>query len=350
MPDLPPKIRGWEQRDDSLPIATVIGMYESGYQGAYHDQAAYERLWADVDAAGGWTKGSDVAREFGWEGAGDGRLVVPFVYVEKVFPGCWPASAQARGDCVSHSTRNAALTTMACDIAAGKPDEATGKIEGTPDLPDAGRRDGVLSTEAIYWWRDHGGDGWSCDHAASVVLKESGMWLRQNYTEFGVDLTTYSGRNAGIYGSKNPPDNFKQFGQQHLIRTATELDSFEQVRDFLANGYGVSTCGGEGWSSSRDENGFSRRQGGWSHALAYIGADDREAVKQKYGEPLVLILNSWGQWNSGGRRILGTDLDIPEGSFWSKWSDAKRRYAIAFSGANGWPSKNLPDWGGVLGL
>lgn len=253
------------------------------------------------------------------------------------------ANGYAVHNCVSHSTRNAALTTLACEIAAGKPDEVTGKVEGVPDLPDEGRRDGVLSTEAIYWWRDHGGDGWSCDHAASVVLKESGMWLRKPYDQFGVDLTRYSGNTAGKWGARNPPDEIKQFGIQHAIRTATEIDTGDQVRDFLANGYGISSCGGEGWSSSRDENGFSRRQGSWSHALAYIGYDDRDEIKQKYGEPLVCILNSWGKWNSGGRRVLGTSIDIPEGAYWAKWSDAKRRYAIAFSSAMGWPAQSLPD-------
>ncbi len=74
--------------------------------------------------------------------------------------------------------------------------------------------------------------------------------------------------------------SIKNFGMKHKIRQATELDSFEEVRDFLYQGYGISTCGGEGWSSSRDSNGFSKRRGGWSHAMAYIGADDRDVIKR----------------------------------------------------------------------
>lgn len=331
----------WGEQIGELAPADVIRRYEDGFAGVWSDPDAKAALWAKVEADGGMRSAADAGQAFA--GSAAGKLVATWLHVEKVFPGCWPASAQTRGDCVSHSTRNAALTTLACEIAAGKPDEVTGKVEGAPDLPDEGRRDGVLSTEAIYWWRDHGGDGWSCDHAASVVLKESGMWLRKPYDQFGVDLTRYSGNTAGKWGRTSPPDEIKQFGLQHAIRTATEVNSFEQVRDFLANGYGISTCGGEGWSSSRDENGYSSRRGSWSHALAYIGADDRDVIKQKYGEPLVCILNSWGRWNSGGRRVLGTQIDIPEGAYWAKWSDAKRRYAIAFSSAMGWPSKNLPD-------
>ncbi len=340
----------WGQQSGELTTPDLIRRYEDGFAGVYVDEDARRQLWADVEGNGGYRFGSDAATDAGWAGEAAGQLVATWTHVEKTFPGCWPGSAQTRGDCVSHSTRNAALTTLACEIAAGKPDEQTGKVEGVPDdLPEEGRKDGVLSTEAIYWWRDHGGDGWSCDHAASVVLKESGMWLRKKYDEFGVDLTRYSGNLAGKWGARNPPDEIRTFGTQHAIRTATEVQSFEEVRDFLANGYGISTCGGEGWSSSRDENGFSRRQGGWSHALAYIGADDRDVIKQKYGEPLVCVLNSWGRWNTGGRRVLGTGADIPEGAFWAKWSDCKNRYMIAFASAMGWPRRKLTYIAPALG-
>jgi hypothetical protein len=52
-----------------------------------------------------------------------------------------------------------------------------------------------------------------------------------------------------------------------------------------------------------------------------------------YKEPLALVQNSWGNWNDGSRRIFGTKLDIPIGSFWARWSDIKNREMIAVSGA-----------------
>ena len=269
--------------------------------------------------------------------------------IEQVFPGSLPASAQTRGDCVSHSTRTACLGTLACEIAAGQPDEVTGLREGAPDISDEARRDGVLSTEAIYWFRGHGSDGWSCDHAAEVVLKESGLWLRKKYEALGIDLTTYSGKVAGKWGSSAPGTEVREIGGQHLVRTATRVRTFEEVRDLLANGYCISSCGSESWSETRDTNGVSRRTPqGWAHALAYLGVDDRDETRKAYGEPLILIQNSWNKWNSGGRTVLGTPLEIPHGAFWSKWSDCKARYAIAFSGVAGWPAKRLPDWTGGL--
>ena len=325
--------------------------YLRGLTGVYADPAASERLTQYLLLQGQAPDGGTTCRRYGLVGSGAGKLSAPWAVIEQVFPGSLPASAQQVGDCVAHSTRNACLGTLACEIAAGQPDEVTGLREGAPEISDEARKDGVLSTEAIYWWRDHGGqDGWSCDHAAEMVLKNAGLWLRRRYDELGIDLTKYTKKNQVMWGRPQPPESVRAIGQKHLVRTATRARTFEEVRDLLANGYCISSCGGESWSEVRDSNGVSRRTpGGWAHALAYLGVDDREETKRAYGEPLVLIQNSWGKWNSGGRSVLGTQLEIPHGAFWSKWSDCKGRYAIAFSGVAGWPAKQLPDWtGGIL--
>jgi hypothetical protein len=326
-------------------VYDVVKSYESGFIGAVCDPVATEKLQADIAAAGGLPQGAMACSAYGLEDSGKGKLSLPFLEILKLYPDSLPGGAQGRGDCVSWSTRNAGLTTMCCDITSGTPDEASGKLEGAPEVSDTARLAGVLSTEAIYNWRRHGGDGWSCSEAARVVLKDSGLWLRKKYEEIDVDFTSYSSRNAGIYGSKTPPDSWRKIGADHLIRTATVLDTYEQLRDMLANGYGVSSCGGEGFSSVRDLNGVSNRSGSWAHALAYIAVDDRPEIINLYGVPLILVQNSWGNWNDGGRRIFGTFVDIPVGAFWARWTDIKNRDMIALSGVNGWPPKKLKSYG-----
>lgn len=319
--------------------------YLSGLVGVYADPAATDRLNAMLAAQGQSPDGGEICQRYGLYGSGAGKLSAPFAVIDQVFPGSLPASAQTRGDCVAHSTRNACLGTLACEIAAGQPDEVTGEVEGVPDVSEAGRKDGVLSTEAIYWWRRHGGDGWSCDAAAEVVLKESGLWLRREYPGVG-DLTRYSGPLSGKWGVRTPPAEVKAVGQEHLIRTATHAKTFEEVRDLIHNGYCISSCGSEAFSNKRDDNGVSKRSSGvWYHAMSYLGVDDREATKAKYGEPLVMVQNSWGRWNTGGRKVIDSVLEIPEGGFWARWSDLKKRYCVAFSGVMGWPAQTLPDWG-----
>lgn len=322
-----------------------LAEYLAGLVGCTSTPESRQEFRDWVQSQGLYPYAADAINAYGLAGSGAGKLTALWVYMEKLFPGCLPGSAQTRGDCVAHSTRTAAVCTMCTEIVAGRADEVTGLVEDKPDMPAEGYRDTVCSTEAIYWHRSHGGDGWQCGRAARVMCEKSGLWPRKNYPEFGFDLTRYSGALAGKWGATSPPDAITKFGQKHLMRTATEVSSFEQARDLLANGYALTTCGGEGWSSKRDENGVSRRQGGWSHALSVLGADDRDIIKQKYGEPLVMVQNSWGKsWISGPRRVLGTDIDIPEGSFWSLWSDFKNREMIAFSGFAGWPAQKLPNW------
>jgi len=345
---LPRQFKFWPDDKISSP-AEIRALYEQGYAGAFQDPVATEKFESFIDRQSfGNLNGAEVANANGLAGSGEGRLIIPFTFVEKLLPGCWPGAAQERGDCVSHSTKNAALLTMVCDIVSGKPDEVTGKMEGLPEIDPMGIKQGALSTEAIYWYRGYSGDGWSCEDAARVACEESALWPRRDYPELGVNLTKYSGSLAGKYGRSAPPSNFTSEGQKHLIRTSTRVRG-KEVRDFLANGYGISSCGGEAWSATRDANGFSKRSGRWSHALGIIGYDDRDIIKAIYGQALWLILNSWGKWNSGPRRILGTEIDIPEGSFWALESACVNRSNLAFSGASGWPAKSLPPYQLLMG-
>lgn len=333
----------WPKREGLEP-EEVIDLYRNGFAGATpstpQTRAAFESA---VKASGGVMDVAEAALANGWAGSHAGKLVIPFVHVVKAYPGCWPGPAQQRGDCVSHGGKNARLVTVVCEAVSGTPDEVTGKVEGLPDIPPEGIKNGAFSTEASYWFRGHGGDGWACESDAAVAIKYAGAVVRKEYPEAGIDLTKYSGSLAGKYGRTKPPANIADWLDNNLIRTAARVSGFDAIRDALGNGYGINSCGGEGFAASRDANGVSRRRGSWSHSMAYIGADDRPETRDKYGAPLVLVLNSWGRWNSGPRTIMGTDIEIPEGSFWTPWGDVKNRSAIAFSGANGWPRKRLPD-------
>jgi hypothetical protein len=326
-------------------VYDVVAAYQTGFVGAYSSPEAAEALRDQIQAAGGIPDGAMACSAYKLEETGKGKLSLPFLEILKLYPESLPGGAQGRGDCVSWSTRNACLGTMCCEITSGVPDPNSNKLEGAPEVSDTARLNGVLSTEAIYNWRRHGGDGWSCAEAAQVVLNDSGLWLRKKYDEIDVDFTQYSSRNAGIYGGKTPPESWREIGKNHLVQTVTEVEEYEALRDLLANGYCVSSCGGEGFSSTRDLNGVSNRQGGWAHALAYLAVDDRDEIKKLYNGPLVMVQNSWGSWNDGSRRIFGTTVDIPVGSFWARWADIKNRYMIAISGVNGWPPKKLKNYG-----
>jgi hypothetical protein len=362
----------WGESKAELSPGEIIAQYESGAAGAYLEPEEREALIAENCAMFGFADIDSAAHAFGWADSGKGKLVIPFVHVLEAFPGCWPGPAQARGDCVSHSAKNAGLGTMVCEVVEGKADQHTGVVEDYPEVPAQGILEGVFSTESIYWYRGHGGDGWSCAAACRVMQRSSGLWVRKNYPEIGVDLTQYSGSLAGKWGASPPPEPVTAVGRRNLVRAFALAKTPDERRDALANGYFGNTCGGESFSNVRDVNGVSQRTAkGWAHAMASIGWDDRESTVKLYGRPLELILNSWGTWNKGPRDIRDTaslvpshkkqdwiakgivnpetgNILIPHGAFWAKASDTANREWQAMSSVNGWPRRKMLDWGRSL--
>jgi hypothetical protein len=320
--------------------------YELGLRGAYVDPREDEMLVDAILRSGGDPDGEHVASTWEFDGLGKGKLTAMWEHVFRVWPGCWPGPPQDRGDCVSWALCRAALESWTCELIDGKPDEVTGMIEGKPILSETAIANCVISSEAAYWWRGWAGEGWTGSGAARAVTQDCGIWLRQNYPQFKIDLTEYSGRTAGLWGAKSPPGEIREFGRQHLVRTATVIKDHNAARDFLAAGYGVFFTSMLAWSKDRDEFGFSSlASGSWAHAQALCGWDDRPEIIKKYGEPLACVLNSWGRWNRGGRKVYGTDLYIPEGAYWTKASTLARCQCIALSSVAGWPARKLTSYG-----
>lgn len=359
----------WQEKEGvNLNVEELIKRYEDGYAGCYFDTDEYDKFTDLSVQTGGYSDVEDAAHDFGWAESFAGKLVVPFIHVMEKFPGAWPGPAQGRGDCVSHSDKNAKLGTMVGDVVSGTPDEVSGHLEAFPEISADGIRNGAFSTEAVYWYRNHGGDGWFCGAAANVSMSKCGGVIRKNYPEIGIDLTRYSAQTAGRWGRTEPPQNITEVLNDNLIRTAARASTFEASRDALGQGRFLSTCGGEGYSNTRDENGVSSRRGSWAHAMAEIGADDRDEIKKLYNGPLVLVLNSWGTWNNGPRDILNSakfvpankraswekldivnpqtgNIMIPRGSFWSRWNDWRQRERIVYAGFNGWKMQKIDNWG-----
>lgn len=323
--------------------------YDEGFLGAVRDPRADEMFVDSIIRHGGNPDGGDVAHEWEFADLGKGKLTPMWQHVVDTWPGCWPGPAQEWGDCVSFGISRAALMSWTCELIDGRADEVTGIVEGKPDISPEGIANGVISPEAIFWWRGKASDGWSCSAAANAITNDSGIWLRKPYPEFKFDLTEYSLENSQRYGARRPPPEVRDFGREHLVRTATIVKTTEQIRDFLAAGFGVFFCSGLKWDSVRDENGVSRVvPGSWSHSQAVCGWDERPEIIKMYGEPLALVINSWGsRWISGSRKVFGTNLLIPEGCYWTRASAMERCSLIALSSVAGWPKRKLKTYGAL---
>lgn len=321
-------------------LQQVIDEYEGGFKGCSYSEAAARSLQATVEANGQTFDGHEACLSNGL--TPQAMLALPFMAAEKLFPGCFPGGAQGRGSCVAWSTRNAAWGSYCADLLYGENEDRG----SAPELSPVAIDNGCVSTEAIYWYRGKDSDGWFCDAAVEVALNKAGLVLRKNYPELGFDLTEYSARTEGKWGSIPPPPDVRDATDNNLVKNATKVNTWEDVCAMLVNGYCLTTCGSEAFSKRRNAYGIcDRTSGTWYHAMAVTGLDSRQETIEREGCGLLLVQNSWGDYVSGADVIWGTNIRIPTGSFWARWDDFKRRQMIALGPSHGWPAKQLPDWG-----
>lgn len=265
------------------------------------------------------------------------KATLLYRYVLEVDP-TWRVKAQGIGDCVSWGWAHGVDHLNAIDaiqkrqpetwmpaatepIYGGSRVEARGKA-GDGERPVGGWSDGSYGASAARWVRDYG------------VL-----W-RKNYETLGVDLSRYSSSRAkewGAYGAGGKGDGGRldEAAKSHPVRTVALVTTFEEAAKAIENGYPVAVCSGQGFSSTRDKDGFAAPRGSWAHCMVFIGVRwDREGL---------LCLNSWGPNWIGGEKW---PQDQPDGSFWVDRRTADRmlggwKDSYAMSGLVGFPRRKL---------
>lgn len=349
MPQIPgeAKFEAWPQHENPLDESRVIELYKHGFAGATYDPESREAFEAEMAVINGTRFAGDIAAANNFAGASAGKLVVLFPAVTECYGyEALTSPGQKTGDCVSMAGRDVGLYTVCIDALSGVPDSETGRVEAAPEVSDKARRNGVFANEPIYKFRMHSGQGMSCDQGVRFLTKAGGLILRQKYDS--VDLEEYN-VSWSIPGSRGTPEDICKVGRQHQIRRAAFPDDWEQGSDYVAAGNPLYICSSLGFDDERDENGVSRRRGSWAHSWHVAGIDRRPWVQEAYGIPgLALFGHRWAKWNSGGRKIHGTNLEIPHGYLWFDIRLLNQCWMAAVSSVNGWPRKNLPDFGGDL--
>lgn len=256
--------------------------------------------------------------------SGKGKLSRPYLSVLKFAPKAFTDDPQTTGDCTSHGTRNAHDISRAVEIhIKGEPEEWVARG----------------ATEPIYGARGYGGQGMS-PAVASKWCNQYGIMVRKDYPGV-VNLSVYDSRIGTRWGSQGgPPDAVKKLAAEHPCRHIARIKSVEEARDALASGYGIHVGSNQGFSNARDAAGFARPSGSWGHDMCWGACDDTGP------SPAFLVLNSWGIWNGGGHPEWG---QIPGGSFLIHATTAasmiREGEAWAVGDVNGFPAKDLPDYG-----
>lgn len=206
----------------------------------------------------------------------------------------WKRGSQGIGDCVSWGYELGCSTLSAVEIVLKREPEEW---------------KGVFATEPIYGGsrveargRKRGGynDG-SYGGAAAKWVRDFGLLLRKDYSEETGnnehDLSVYDSGVAkrwGNYGcgGKHDKGRLDQVAKQHPVATVSMVTTFDEAAKAISNGYPVPVCSGQGFTSTRDKDGFCKAKGSWAHCMLFWGV--------RFGErPGLLIANSWGRSVSG---------------------------------------------------
>lgn len=334
----------------------LMSLYSEGYAGSLDDPSADE----EFAAVRKWSNFGEVMDEYDLrikreDGPG---LYLPFVWVLQSFAKslgiqgltiaqmtqdlrlfAWFVK-QVTGDCVSHSKKNH-VQLMRCrdEIELGEPERYVTHADST----------------MVYAFRGHTGQGASPSRLAQAVM-EKGILLMQDYDVEGYGKLPLADYKEAIklgmrWGKTGPPDEVQSLMKRHTIENVTAVNSRSELEQAFRAGLAVSSGSQLGIASKRDANGVSRPSGSWNHDMCTFGFDERKVIIDHYGDSLVGIQNSWGPgWISGPRKILGTDMSIPEGSCWIKTSDyvricVERGTCCTMAGFRGWAALPLVDYG-----
>jgi len=255
--------------------------------------------------------------------SGKGKTALLYDIITQV-AGSFPMRKQTIGDCVSQGAAYAVDAIKAVDIFLHKQFEEWVAETATEDIY-AGSRIQIGGGKI-------NGDGSVGAWAADYITK-FGALARQKYGN--IDLSNYDGNKARSWGITGVPQDLIPIAKQHPVQVVSRVDTYEQARDLIANGYSITIASMQGFNNHRDTEGFARPEGQWAHQMSILAVDD------EYKRPGVLVQNSWGVWNGGPKRH-----NQPDGSFWVDADVIEKRIfsqgdSWAFSGYEGFKPQNL---------
>ena len=247
----------------------------------------------------------------------------------------WRRGSQGNvGSCVGWGSSLAVDVLAACDIHWRKEPEAWKGRTIEASLY------GFSRVEARGVRANTGGDGSTGFHAAKAIRDFGSL-------HYGVDYGGTVIREEGKqqrdreWGRNGVPDVLEPFAKERRCSETTLATNFNEAAAAISNGYPVVVCSGQGFSMSRDEDGFCRAGGVWWHCMCFIGV--------RYGKrPGLLCANSWGDSNTVGKHY---PHDMPDAvrncSFWIDADVCDRmlsgRDSYVYAGFRGFKPTQLPD-------
>lgn len=174
-----------------------------------------------------------------------------------------------------------------------------------------------------------------------------GAWAAQWCQKYGVvargvygnlDLSQYSEQLCRQLGRTGIPKDLEDIARQRPVKSIVPVATADECRKALASGYPVTVASDQGFTMTRDRDGFCRPSGTWGHQMCIIGY-------QKGSRPGFWIQNSWGADAFTGPAGAGNP---PDGGFWADERVVagmlSQGDSWAYGDLNGFPGRQLNEW------
>ena len=159
------------------------------------------------------------------------------------------------------------------------------------------------------------GDNGAYTGAVLQYVQKYGYLARKKYTlDDGtvIDLSVYDSAKATAYSNRGVPAGLIPLEKEHQVLQFTPINSYEEGNPFIRQGCTIVDGSNQGFTMSRDKDGFCRPQGSWAHCTRFRGRRMGKKPGWAYGQ-------SWGPGMPGGPLTVtlddGRELDLPEGTF-----------------------------------
>lgn len=271
-----------------------------------------------------------------------------YTFMRAITKGDAPKGPQKIGDCVSWGWSN--LTNYIAALQIFKALKAQNLLDATGVPISSDESQAVIeqyqpaASEVTYALSrvEVGGQRGSYDDGSV------GAWAAKSVTDFGTLSRPYLesklGPGKGAYdpnrakdwGAKGLPDELEPDARQHVIKTTTLVQSFNDAAKLIQNGYPVAVCSNRGFTMTRDRQGFCTPSGVWNHCMLFVAV--------RWDRPGLCCSQSWGPNTPSGP----VDKDQPDNTFWvdANVVDYMLGQRDSFTGSefHGYPDQDFIDW------
>lgn len=170
---------------------------------------------------------------------------------------------------------------------------------------------------------------------ASRAVSTKGTLSRPQLQKLGLS-PTYDKNRAKKWGALGLPDELEPSAFDHRVKVVSMVRSYKEAVAAIQNRYAVVVCSDQGFSMTRDSQGFCSPQGIWYHAMLFVG--------NRVDRPGLCCSQSWGTNVPEGPLAKGQ----PDNTFWvdAEVADRMLRQGDSFTGSafDGYPAQDVTTW------